>query len=69
MHDLKPCPICGGERIQFTIEGYFQPWTRGGMQLWYSCACHDCGCKVDNGSCTDMTKAARAWNERYEDGK
>ena len=67
MEELKPCPFCGGERIQFQIEGYFQPWTKSGMNLWYSCACHDCGCRMDNGSCTDMHKAARAWNERVSE--
>ena len=64
MAELKPCPFCGGDKIQFRIEGHFNPWTKAGMCLWYSCACYDCGGALNNGSCTDMTKAARAWNER-----
>ena len=64
---LKPCPFCGGNRIQFNVEGYFQPWEGEGMRLWFRCTCHDCGCTVDDGCCTDMKKAAVRWNTRVGD--
>lgn len=59
MAELKPCPFCGGDNIQFLVEGYFQPWANKGMLLWYRCACYDCGCAVDTGDCTDMDKATK----------
>ena len=69
MSELKPCPFCGSDRIQFNVEGYFQPWEREGIKLWYRCSCHDCGCGTDFGSALDMNKATREWNRRADDGK
>ena len=64
MAELKPCPFCGSVRIQFLIEGLFQPWDDEGMRLWYHCACHECGAEMDCGCALDMRKAAEAWNRR-----
>lgn len=68
MAELKPCPFCGSDRIQFVVEGHFQPWAGEGMQLWYRCSCHDCGGGTDFGSALDMKKAATEWNRRCSNG-
>lgn len=69
MAELKPCPFCGGDKIQFIVNGYFQPWEKKVLRLWYHCSCHECGASMDTGSCTDMKKALLEWNRRAEDGK
>ena len=69
MAELKSCPFCGSDRIQFIVHGYFQPWDNERMRLWYHCSCYDCGCAMDEGDCTNMEKAIKVWNRRTEDGK
>ena len=69
MDELKPCPFCGSDRIQFEVHGYFQPWENKGMRLWYHCSCYDCGCDIDTVACNDMEKAIKVWNQRTEYGK
>ena len=64
MTELKTCPFCGSDKIQFNIEGHFQPWSGEGMRLWYHCNCYDCGCSYNTGDTTSMKKAAEAWNRR-----
>ena len=64
MTELKPCPFCGSEKIQFLIDGYFQPWEGEGMCLWYSCSCYECGGKIDTGDTQTMKAAAQEWNKR-----
>jgi Lar family restriction alleviation protein len=66
MSELKPCPFCGGNRIQYQISGYFQPWTHDGMKLWYHCSCFDCGAELDQGDAQTMKKAAEQWDSRAE---
>lgn len=72
MNKLLPCPFCGSDNIQFVLYGYFQPWKNDGINLWYHCQCHDCGCEIDTGDCKDMKKAIIVWNQRKiteEDGE
>ena len=61
---LRRCPFCGSEKIQFLIDGYFQPWEGEGMCLWYSCSCYECGGKIDTGDTQTMKAAAQEWNKR-----
>ena len=66
MSELKPCPFCGSEKIQFAVEGYFRPWANEGMKLWYHCACYECGSEMDSGSAVDMKRAIEVWNRRVD---
>ena len=64
MEELKPCPFCGSDKIQFLIRGYFQPWDGAGMKLWYRCSCFECGAEMDCGSAKTMKEATKEWNRR-----
>jgi hypothetical protein len=66
MAELKPCPFCGSENIQYLIEGHFQPWEGDGLLLWYHCECNGCGAEMDTGGCRTMIDAAREWNKRAD---
>ena len=64
MEELKPCPFCGSDKIQFLIRGHFQPWDGTGMNLWYRCACYECGAETNSGAAQTMKEAAKEWNRR-----
>ena len=64
MEELKPCPFCGSDKIQFLISGHFQPWDGAGMRLWYRCACYECGAEMNSGMATTMKEATKEWNRR-----
>ena len=64
MEELKPCPFCGSDKIQFLISGYFKPWDGAGMNLWYRCACFECGTEMDSGMAQTMKEAGKEWNRR-----
>ena len=64
MEELKPCPFCGSDKIQFLISGHFQPWDGSGMRLWYRCACYECGSEMNSGMATTMKEAIKEWNRR-----
>ena len=64
MEELKPCPFCGSNKIQFLISGHFQPWDSDGMKIWYRCSCYECGVEMDSGMSTTMEKAKNEWNRR-----
>ena len=64
MDELKPCPFCGSNKIQFLISGNFQPWGGAGMKIWYRCSCYECGAEMDSGMSTTMEKAKNEWNRR-----
>ena len=64
--NLKPCPFCGSDRIQFRVEGYIQPWENKRTRIWYYCECYDCGGKTDTFDSTDIQKSIQVWNRRAE---
>ena len=62
--DLKPCPFCGSDQIQFRAEGYFKPWEGKGLEFWYYCECYECNARTDPGCAKTMEQAAEEWNRR-----
>ena len=64
MAELKPCPFCGGNKIDIMVydpfDGYQGNLTR--HRVW----CLGCGVLVERARVMD---AIEAWNRRAEDGK
>lgn len=59
MQDLKPCPICGGKGIVFTV------FSQNAYPMYYYCRCQTCG--FESIPWTDKAKAKIIWNRRIID--
>jgi Lar family restriction alleviation protein len=56
MLELKPCPFCGGDKVDIHVSGM------SGVALYYSVCCNECG--SSGGLAEAKDEAIGLWNRR-----
>lgn len=69
MTDLKPCPFCGGGKVEVlnTLEAQPEMKLIGMTKDNWNVLCNDC--YASGGTRRTAVEAIEAWNRRAENGK